>query len=123
MKQYLTRFFPIAVFIVAFILLQNWWRIDLAINPIDPQLVHDQDIILYSTSWCRYCTKTRNFLRSANLPFTEFDIEKSARGYQQYQKISGRGVPVLKINHQIIQGYQPQAIRSAVNSLNKTHQH
>ncbi|MBN1473031.1 MAG: glutaredoxin family protein, partial [Syntrophaceae bacterium] len=34
------------------------------------------EVILYTTSWCPYCTKARNFFLSRNIPFTEYDVEK-----------------------------------------------
>ncbi|MEE8058054.1 MAG: glutaredoxin domain-containing protein [Pseudomonadales bacterium] len=75
---------------------------------------------MYATSWCPYCRKARTFFRQANIPFTEYDVEKSPRAYQQYEKISGRGVPVIQVGNRTIQGFDEMAIRSALNELNQS---
>lgn len=72
--------------------------------------LHDGKVILYATSWCGYCKKTREFLHEKNIPFFEYDIEKSEEGYQQYREIGGRGVPVLLVNKRVIRGYDPAEI-------------
>lgn len=86
-------------------------------NPIPHDTIAERDITLYSTSWCPYCLKARQYLKRAGIPFKEYDIEESARAYQQYQQISGRGVPVLQIGRQTVQGFDRQAIRTAVAQL------
>ena len=87
------------------------------LNPIDNSNIQQQDVLLYTTSWCPYCRKAREFLERANIPYTELDVEKSSQAYEQYEKISGRGVPVIKIGDQVIQGYNPDAIRTALSSM------
>tara|TARA_B110000438_G_scaffold99057_1_gene98015 strand:- start:313 stop:621 length:309 start_codon:yes stop_codon:yes gene_type:complete len=67
-------------------------------------------VILYATSWCGYCKKARNFLNENNIPFYEYDIEKSSEGRDQYRSIGGRGVPVLLVNGSVIKGYSPAEI-------------
>ncbi|KKK49462.1 hypothetical protein LCGC14_3134800, partial [marine sediment metagenome] len=86
---------------------------------IDVSTINESDVVIYTTSWCTYCRKARVFLRQANIPYTEYDIEKSARAYAEYQQISGRGVPVIRIGKQTIQGYDPVAIRAALAALNQ----
>ena len=92
----LKRFAPWIIFILAVLTIQNWWRVELLLNPIDHSGVQEEDVVLYTTSWCPYCRKARDYFDQAGIPYTEYDIEKSARAYREYQKISGRGVPVFK---------------------------
>lgn len=72
--------------------------------------LHDGKVILYATSWCGYCEKTRQFLNENSIPFYEYDIEKSSAGHDQYRAIGGRGVPVLLVNKSVIRGYNPDEI-------------
>ena len=62
-------------------------------------------VVMYSTSWCGYCRKARNYMRSENIPFEEYDIEKSAEARREYNKINGRGVPVLLIGDKRMNGF------------------
>lgn len=72
--------------------------------------LHGGKVILYATSWCGYCKKARSFMNENNIPFYEYDIEKSAEGRAQYESIGGRGVPVLLVNGSVIKGYSSSEI-------------
>ncbi|MGK0498511.1 MAG: glutaredoxin-like YruB-family protein [Oceanicoccus sp.] len=119
LQNRLRQWSPLIACVLILFVIQNWWRLELIIDPVDAANLVEQDVVMYSTSWCPYCRKTRDYLEQAGIPFTEYDIEKSARAYQEYESISGRGVPVLRIGDSIIQGYNPDAIRLALNLLNK----
>jgi glutaredoxin len=109
---------PLILLVLMLFASQNWWRLQLLIDPLPAESITEQDVVLYSTVWCPYCKKARSFLQHANIPFTEYDIEKSAYAYQQYQRLSGRGVPVIRIGNRTVQGYNTAAMREAINELN-----
>lgn len=95
------------------------WRLDLALNTINVKSLDENDVVMYSTKWCPYCRKARLFFRQANIPYTEYDVEKSANANKEYLRISGRGVPVFVIGERIIQGFDKTAIREALAELTK----
>ena len=64
-----------------------------------------KSVVMYSTSWCGYCKKARNYMRSNNIAFQEYDIEKSAKARKEYKKLNGRGVPVLLIGKKRMNGF------------------
>ncbi|ARN73646.1 glutaredoxin family protein [Oceanicoccus sagamiensis] len=118
MNKKAKNFIPLILFIAVFLLLQNWWRVDLVLNPISTESINEEAVVMYSTNWCPYCRKARLFFRQANIPYTEYDVEKSARAYEEYQRISGRGVPVIVIGDKVVQGFDKQAIRRALADNN-----
>ena len=118
--QKLIKLFPLIAFIGILLSIQNWWRVELAFNPVNTAAIEADDVIMYSTQWCPYCHKARDFLKQANIPFIEYDVEKSSRAYQRYEEISGRGVPVFEIGKQTIQGFDKEAIRSALEKLSQS---
>jgi glutaredoxin len=72
-------------------------------------------VILYATSWCGYCRKTRTLLASLNVPYVEKDIEKDpAAGREFLQRFGRVGVPVLDFDGVIVRGFNEQTIRAAV---------
>ena len=71
---------------------------------------YSDETILYATSWCGYCKKTRELLREHNIPYTEYDIEKSAKGEREYRALDGNGVPLMVINGEVVRGYNPRKI-------------
>lgn len=60
---------------------------------------------MLATSWCGYCRKARAYLNSRGIPFEELDVEKSAQGKQEYRALKGRGVPIILVGTQRMNGY------------------
>ena len=110
MKKYL-----VIAIVIALIVYQHWGDIQNYINPPeDLSSQHSADVIMYATSWWGFCKKARKFLRNENIEFIEYDIEKSREGREQYEKLNGRGVPLMVVKGKIIRGYSPQAIKAAL---------
>jgi len=62
-------------------------------------------IKLLTTSWCGYCRQARAYLNSRGIPFEDLDVEKSAQGKQEYRELEGRGVPIILVGNQRMNGY------------------
>ncbi len=117
MNQRLKSVFPLLLFVVALIALQNTSRIRLWFDPIATEGLQRQDVVMYATSWCPYCEKARDFLENAGIPYTEYDIEQSARARKAYEQLGGGGVPVIKVGDAVVRGFDPGALRQAVDRL------
>lgn len=73
------------------------------------------DVILYVTSWCPYCNKARDLLRSLGVTIVEHDIEREPeKRFEMTAKSGSRGVPVLDVEGIILRGYSEEAIRQAI---------
>lgn len=64
-----------------------------------------KSVIMYSTSWCGYCKKARNYFLSKDIPFKEFDIEKDRRAKRKYDTLGGQGVPVILVGKKRMNGF------------------
>ena len=68
--------------------------------------------VVYGTSWCGYCTKTKNLLKTQGVSFEDKDIEKDTAARREMEakmaqaglKSSG-GVPVIDFYGRIMVGY------------------
>lgn len=76
----------------------------------------NNDIVLYGAVWCGYCEQTRQLLASHNVDYCEYDIERSAEGYKQYQSLGGGGVPLTLFNGEVIRGYNKPEIELQVRN-------
>jgi glutaredoxin len=76
-------------------------------------------VILYGTSWCPWCRKTRALLEELGVAYADKDIETSPEAAREYREKAGAGagVPVLDIGGTIVQGYDPEQIRKLVAGL------
>jgi mycoredoxin len=92
--------------------IQNW------LQPPAPIVVPTGfQAVLYATEWCSYCERTRKFFNERHISFREYDIEKSAEGEAQYEKLGGNGVPVIVINDKVIHGFDESALNDALSTL------
>lgn len=80
--------------------------------------LHEEQVILYATSWCSNCAKTRKLLTTANVPYFEYDVDNSSEGQRQFKQLHGTGVPVILIKNTVVHGYNPKAIFAAMKAHN-----
>ncbi|MFT7560490.1 MAG: mycoredoxin [Flavobacteriales bacterium] len=66
--------------------------------------------VLYATSWCGYCEKTRELLDSNYIKYIEVDIEASNEGRFEFDKLGGKGIPLVLIKGRVVEGYAPKAV-------------
>lgn len=64
-----------------------------------------KDVIIFSTSWCGTCKKAKTYMRRQGIPFTEYDIERSARGKSLYKQLDATGVPVILVGKERMNGF------------------
>ena len=99
------------VVVLVILTLQNWSSISNFINPLpDYAEAHGGKVILYATSWCSYCKKTRKLLEDNKIDYFEYNIENSIEGKDQHERLGGKGVPVLLIDGEVVKGYNPTRI-------------
>ena len=95
---------------------QNWQSIDYFVFGRPDYSTVENEVILYATEWCGYCQKTRELFKEHNISYVEYDIEKSEKGHEEYKRLGGTAIPLLKINGKVIHGYRPQTILASLNS-------
>ncbi len=107
----------IVLIAVALIVFQKWGDIDSFLNPPpDFSSAHEEEVILYATEWCGYCKKARALMEKHKISYYEYDIGKSSEGRAQYDRLGGKGVPVILINGEVIKGYNPSKILTLAGS-------
>jgi len=71
-------------------------------------------VVVYSTSWCPYCAKTKAYFAEHKIAYTEMDIEKSPVAQQHYQQLGGGSIPKVLIGNRMIVGFIPSAFDAAL---------
>lgn len=74
------------------------------------------EIILYSTQRCGYCRQAKAFLAGHKLPFKEYDVETTSRGRADYRKLKGRGVPIILVGEQRMNGYSKEGLTALLRN-------
>lgn len=62
-------------------------------------------VVMYSTQWCGYCKKARNYFRKNKIPFVEYDTEASEKGKRDYKALNGSGVPIIPVGKRRMNGF------------------
>lgn len=104
------------IIMIAIAVILNWGKIaDQLSPPPDFSAQHPEGVVLYATSWCGYCKKTREFFNQHNIAYVEYDIENSAEGKAQYDQLHGSGIPLVMIHGEVIRGYDPNQFKQLLD--------
>ena len=118
MRKWLVLLVLISIPLAAY---QHWDKIEPYI-PRETPLTFTLDsnthhVVMYSTSWCPYCQKAREFFDGHDIAYTEYDIEKSPEAKRQFDALRGRGVPLIVVGTEKIRGWNPTAVKAALTRL------
>ena len=70
-----------------------------------PQAASARRVVMYSAAWCGVCTRAKAYFRSNNIAFEERDIETSESARKQFERLGGRGVPLILVGQQKLSGF------------------
>lgn len=101
----------VIIILAVFALLQYWVSTNRPLQTVPESMATEGDVVLYATSWCGYCRKTRELLAEQGVRYVEYDIEKSDEGLRQYEMLNGNGVPVLTVGREVVHGFDENRIR------------
>lgn len=64
-----------------------------------------EKVVMYTSTHCGYCAKAREYLASNGISFKEKNIETSAKYQREFDKIEGKGVPVILWGEKRMNGF------------------
>ncbi|MEM5814473.1 MAG: glutaredoxin domain-containing protein [Candidatus Aenigmatarchaeota archaeon] len=72
-------------------------------------------VIIYSTEWCPWCVKLKEWLAQNKVPFEEKNIEADKEAAAEMIEKSGQeSVPVADIGGEIIVGFDVPALKKTL---------
>ncbi len=78
------------------------------------QVQTTKQVDLYVTSWCPWCRKMSAFLDQKGIQYTTHDVEREAGAQEILDKRGVRGVPIVIVGDEVIQGYDPDGVMAAL---------
>jgi len=72
-------------------------------------------VVMYSAEWCGVCKKAKKYFRANNIPFKDYDIDKSSKGKKDYKKLGAKGVPVILVGKKRLNGFSAATFESIYN--------
>lgn len=74
------------------------------------------EVLVFTTSACPWCRRTKKYLAAKGLSFTEVDVERDEEALEQMVETTGwKAAPVLKVGEAWILGFDPPAIERALS--------
>ena len=64
------------------------------------------DVVMYTTSWCPYCTRAKQLFDRKGVPYTEIDVDAVEGARIEMQRRSGRtSVPQIFVGARHLGGF------------------
>ncbi|MDH3695024.1 MAG: DUF4124 domain-containing protein [Gammaproteobacteria bacterium] len=65
---------------------------------------------IYTATWCTWCERAKTYMHSKGIVFNEYDVENSVIGRQEYKRLNGKGVPIILVGSQRMNGFNPDRL-------------
>lgn len=79
-------------------------------NASGPAAPGGKRVVMYSTANCPACKIAKNYFKQKGVPYEEQDIENSPAARANYQKLGGRGVPLIMVGTERMDGFSSQRL-------------
>lgn len=66
-------------------------------------------VVMYSASWCGVCQQAKRFFKERGIAFKERDIEKNRMARTEFDRLNGRGVPLILVGGKRMNGFSAQS--------------
>jgi glutaredoxin 3 len=75
-----------------------------------------EDVTVYTTPTCPWCSKVKSYLKNKGVNYQEVDVADDIQAAQRMVELTGqRSVPVITIGERYIVGYDPDRIDSMLH--------
>lgn len=75
------------------------------------------DVIMLGAWWCTYCYQARRYFQKNEISYCEYDMERTEAGRKLYESVNGRGIPVILIGNQQLNGFDVDIIDQLLSEL------
>jgi glutaredoxin len=72
-------------------------------------------VTMYSTTWCGVCQKAKAYFNQNRISYTEYDVENSTKGKQDFQRMGGKGVPIILVGNKRMNGFSQASFEQLFN--------
>lgn len=69
------------------------------------------NLVMLSIDFCPACEAAKQYFKENGIEYTEYNLNESKRAREAYERLNGRGTPVLFINGKSMNGFHPQRFR------------
>lgn len=74
-------------------------------------------VVIFTTSTCPFCRKTRELLDSLHVGYKDYVVDTSDDARQIFSGLNGKSVPMIYTEDRLILGFKESAIRQSVAAI------
>jgi len=74
-----------------------------------------KDVVIYTTNWCGVCKKAKAYFRAHDIAYREYDVENTRKGRRDYERLKGRGVPIILVGNKRMNGFRSESFEKIYN--------
>lgn len=67
-------------------------------------------IVMYSTANCGACKMAKQYFAQKGVAYQEFDVQQAGAARDEFQRLGGRGVPLILVGDKRVEGFSSQAL-------------
>lgn len=75
------------------------------------------DVVMFTIDYCPSCLAAKEFLIQRNVSFAEYNIDRSAKAKDVFERLGGRGTPFFLIEGKRVQGFDPDQFEQLTGHL------
>jgi glutaredoxin len=76
-----------------------------------------QRIVMFSTANCGACKMAKQYFAQKGIAYEEFDVNQSRAANEEFQRLGGRGVPLILVGDKRVEGFSPQALDALLKGV------
>ncbi len=89
---------------------QMYSEIETAQRALDALLAARPAVVMYCTSHCPACVMVKQYFARKGVSYQEIDVETSPAGREAFERLGGRGVPLILVGEKRLEGFSEQAL-------------
>lgn len=67
-------------------------------------------VVMYTTATCPACRAAKQYFASKGVSYEEIDVQNSPAGREAFQRLGGRGVPLILVGDKRMEGFNASAL-------------
>ncbi len=75
----------------------------------------ESPVIMFTTRWCPYCHRAREYFKRHSVTYTEYDIEAAGENLAKFRAFGGTGVPLILVGDKRMNGFTPKSFNDLLN--------
>jgi glutaredoxin len=76
-----------------------------------------REVKILTTTWCGVCKRAKAYLATKGIYFSEYDVETSEIGKQEYKRLAGKGVPIILVGQQRMDGFSSSKLDEMLKNV------